>query len=384
MRFSAWIIASLAVPDAPIMEIHRSPTKTVNQLLPSATSSLANAASVWLAAEPPSKADVLLLRNAFAEFYGADRNLEKSESLLSETIERWKNQPDDEQAGLYRVRGDCYMQLMDATKAFSDYNKAVQFLEGPEAQNADPGELPLALLGRARSIKSMGFSAVSREQAQQAARDYERALKLSSRENWDTDQEMLEDGATRNPYAAWEWGSMLRATGDFGRASMAHALAANAFDEIGDRARSVISLTDAGIDLVAANSLQGKELLQKAIAKTQGIEGRDVALLQRVIAKEGEGRMALAATLWDEGRRVEAESVLGDACIRLEQLQVDASTRKSSKLLEDTTRLRFSIDDDVQSRDMSCSKFKNPNYVSQKLGWPDSLQKKVLKLQTLS
>lgn len=37
----------------------------------------------------------------------------------------------------------------------------------------------------------------------QAAKDYQLALRLSSREEWDTDAENEADGATKNPYAAW-------------------------------------------------------------------------------------------------------------------------------------------------------------------------------------
>ena len=274
------------------------------------------------------------------------------------------------------------MLLQNAAKATNDYDKALELLEGPGKDAADPGELPLALLGRARAIKSQG-SSVTAKQASQAATDYERALKLSSREEWDSDQELLEDGATRNPYAAWEWGGMLRLAGQWEQAAAAHALAATAFDEIGDKARSVISLTDAGIDLAAAgNTGEAKSLLRKAIPKTKGIEARDVGLLQRVVAKEGEGRMALASLLWEEGQRQEAETILGDACIRLDQLQADAAQRKDGASQQPPARLRFSIDDEIDALDMSCSKFKNPNFLT-KLGWPEKLQKKVIKLETL-
>ena len=42
---------------------------------------------------------------------------------------------------------------------------------------------------------------------------------------------------------------------------------------------------------------EAKDLLTKAIALTTTVQGRDVALLQRVIAKEGEARVALASIL---------------------------------------------------------------------------------------
>ena len=59
--------------------------------------------------QPPTKEEIKLLRQAFAVFYGVDRDLTQAEQLLSEAIQVWQRQPPDELAGLYRVRGDCYM-----------------------------------------------------------------------------------------------------------------------------------------------------------------------------------------------------------------------------------------------------------------------------------
>lgn len=351
---------------------------------------LADAAAA--AKDAPSKQDIQLLREAFAEFYGVDRDLAKAEALLSQAVNVWQKLPADELAGIYRVRGDCYMAQADAAKAVADYDKAVTLLQQPvAAANADPQELPAALLGRARAAKSLAVTTSTTTEkkswAAKSAKDYEEALKLASREEWDTDTELLEDGATRNPYAAWEWGDALRLLMAYDsnnnkniaqQAATAHALASAAFDEIGDRARSVIALTDAGIDLAAAASTtttttggtggdqavkEAEAILRKAIKKTAGVEGRDVALLQRVIIKEGEGRMALAALLWSDGQRGEAESVLGDACVRLDQLQAQsdavAMRKGSSSAAVSATatpaRLLFSIDDDEHGVGMLCA-----------------------------
>ena len=228
---------------------------------------------------------------------------------------------------------------------------------------------------------------MSTEQSLQAAKDYQKALRLSSREEWDTDKEMEEDGATRNPYAAWEWGSSLRQAGMYDKAAEAHSLASVAFDEIGDRARSVISSLDAGIDLAAAGNVdEAKAVLKKAIARTTTVEGRDVELLQRVIAKEGEGRIALASLLWDTKEKGAAETQLGDACIRLEQLEADTQARNARLGLKPSAtpdRVKFSIDDGIGAFDISCSKFKNKQFLTETLQWPDSLQAKVNKLQNL-
>jgi tetratricopeptide (TPR) repeat protein len=398
---AAWSVSFLPPAPHPVPAIDRAaPSRSSVAFLPSAamaTSSssspeLANGISLWIAeASSPTKEDIQLLRKAFAEFYGVERDLTKSEDLLTQTIDRWKDQPADESAGLYRVRGDCYMLMGEAVKAAADYDQAVKLLDSPGGEKADPSELPAALLGRARSIKSLAannLQALSPSQASQTSSDYERALKLLSREEWDTDEELIEDGASRNPYAAWEWGSVLRMANKWDQAATAHKLAADAFDDIGDRARSVISMIDEGIDLAAANKFDdAKSVLRKAILKTKEVEGRDLKLLQHVITKEGEGRMALAAVLWDEGQRGEAEQVLGDACIRLEQLEVDVAKRSSKNpgSAEASTfrPVKFSIDDDFTGSVFSCYKFKDGKFLSEQLGWPQNLQVKVNKLQTL-
>ena len=394
---AVWLAVHWAVPSpelATVLQTRQSYTlpqsaqRLEQNKLPSA---LVEGVSIWLSEQeeessvvPPSKADIQLLREAFAEFYSTNRDLVKSEELLSLTIQAWEKQPADEQAGLYRVRGDCYTAIGDANKAFADYDKAVQLLESPGGENADPLELPSSLLGRARSLKTLRQE-ITGKQAKQAASDYERYLKLSSREEWDTDQELLEDGASRNPYAAWEWGSVLRKTGSWKQAALAHGLASQAFADIGDKARSVISLTDVGIDYAAAQDYkEAQEVLRKAIEITVGVESRDVPLLQRVLAKEGEGRMALAAILWRSPEdRQQAETVLGDACIRLEQLQAEGKSSSTSKNPNTDNRLQFGIDDDgVSALEVSCSRFKNPVFLDQ-LGWPKNLQEKVIKLETL-
>ena len=55
-------------------------------------------------------------------------------------------------------------------------------------------------LGRARAIRSQGNEA-TQLQLEQAAKDYQLSLRLSSREDWDTNDEKEQDGAGRNPYA---------------------------------------------------------------------------------------------------------------------------------------------------------------------------------------
>lgn len=242
-------------------------------------------------------------------------------------------------------------------------------------------------LGRARAIRSLHTQATL-EQKKLAVQDYREALKLSAREDWDTEQELLEDGAKTNPYATWEYGTALRVAGDYGQAQSVHQLAADYFDDIGDRARSVISALDAGIDAASSSTTkpdQAITLLKDAIARTKTVEGRDIPLLQRVIAKEGEGRMALASVAWTGGDRVEAEKQLGLACQRLDQLEADAINRnKINPPVQLPPRLLFTIDDGVSALDISCTRLRNAEYLTERLEWPVSLQEKVGKLFSLS
>lgn len=64
--------------------------------------------------------------------------------MLTECIGVWEatNQGGDEIAGLYRVRGDVDMELFQPKNAEADYAKAIEYLEGPDGDKADPEELP--------------------------------------------------------------------------------------------------------------------------------------------------------------------------------------------------------------------------------------------------
>ena len=334
------------------------------------------------AAEPPSNKDIELLQQAMAAYSNNDS---KAADLLTQAIAAWKEQPADELAALYRVRADCYMNLLQPQEAQQDYTLAIQLLTGPGGEAADSNELPAAYLGRARAVRSISPS--TKEQSLLAAKDYQVSLRLTSQGEWDTDQENEQDGAKRNPYAAWEWGMSLRNAGQYQQAAKIHVLASQAFNAIGDKARDVISELDAGIDLAAAsdtNLEDAKLLLTKAIDRTTSVEGRDVALLQRVIAKEGEGRIALASILWSSSDgKPDAEAQLGTACQRLEQLDQDALARNSAKTTAVPQKLKFSIDDQAGALDVSCARFKNQKFLSETLQWPESLQDKVRKLNDL-
>ena len=198
LAFAGWV-ASLVLPQPnnvvdtfatqplaqPVVTVFSLPT-TVSA--PSSNSALLHeGVSLWLSDASnsgPSKADVALLRSAFAEFYGVNRNLEKSLDLLTQAIEAWQNQPPDERARLYRARGDCYILLAkaEAAAAAADYSQAINLIQGPGGSSADPEELPAALLGRARALKAQLVTsnpAGQQQLAQDGAADYRKALELT-------------------------------------------------------------------------------------------------------------------------------------------------------------------------------------------------------------
>ena len=254
-------------------------------------------------------------------------------------------------------------------------------------------------LGRARAIRSLRSKATS-QQIQMAASDYKQALVLSSREDWVTIEDKLEDGAKTNPYATWEYGMALRRNSQYEEAKSIHLLASDLFDNISDRPRSVISLLDAGVDAACQEAATGstiksgigeddaKNLLRKGVKYTTTAESRDVALLQRVVAKEGEGRIVLAALEWTdpEGKslRQDAESQLSVACERLDQLEQDALQRgRNGAASTSYTELRFNIDDYPGALETSCSRLKNNREFQERLEWPKILQEKTQKLAKL-
>lgn len=172
----------------------------------------------------------------------------------------------------------------------------------------------------------MGTSATL-SQAIQASKDYELYFTYVSRldpeddpsKTKETFSEAIIDGIQRNPYAAWEWGMVNRVAGQFTKAAEIHRLSGNAFDEIGDRPRATICRLDEGIDLASGVKddkvdAKVKNFLKETIDSTPGVDGRDVQLLQRVVAKEGEARVALSGLLWGSKEKGAAESQLGTAC----------------------------------------------------------------------
>lgn len=354
-----------------------------------------------VATGPPTKDEIITLQKAFGAFYGPNRDPVIALPLLDESIKSFERQPADERAGLYRVRGDCKMSLKLSQDAINDYTIAIDLLKiDAESMNkADPIELPASYLGRARAIRSLGpKQIINSKQAAMGVDDYKQTLILNSREDWDTIQEQIEDGCKTNPYAAWEYGMALRQNSQYEEAKVIHILTSDLFDSISDRSRSVISLLDAGIDTACQEIVSGKisdndnddsakSILKKAVQYTTTAESRDVGLLQRVVAKEGEGRIVLAALEWsDKSLRNDAERELSTACERLDQLEQDAlqrvndNNKKTNNASTTSTSLRFNIDDYPGALETSCSRLKNTDFQTERLEWPTVLQDKTQKL----
>lgn len=97
---------------------------------------------------PPTAAEIKLLREAFASFYGTQRDPPRALELFNQVVEAWQRQPPDELAGIYRVRGDVFMANLDANSAIQDYTKAIELLkndaERPQPK-ADPTEFTASL-----------------------------------------------------------------------------------------------------------------------------------------------------------------------------------------------------------------------------------------------
>jgi hypothetical protein len=101
-----------------------------------------------------------------------------------------------------------------------------------------------------------------------------------------------------------------------------------------------------------------------------------VELLQRVVAKEGEARIALSGVLWNSKKKAGAEAQFGEACSQLDDLNQDirhenknVSRRGGCLLLN-----QVSMDDIVGADEASCRRFKNEKYIQEKLVWPQGLQ----------
>ena len=127
-----------------------------------ATAPLAQAAQ---AAAPPSPASLELVQRALD---ASSQEQKDAVPLLGKAIEAWKKEKlaDDELAGLYSLRAKAYQREGDAQKAEADLTAEVTLLKGNS--DADPAELPRALLARARLEEARGAHGAARTDARAA------------------------------------------------------------------------------------------------------------------------------------------------------------------------------------------------------------------------
>jgi hypothetical protein len=61
------------------------------------------------------------------------------------------------------------MELIQPRLAAADYSKAIELLDGPDGNKADPEEKPACRLGHGRAIRSLGMAA-TKEEARSASK----------------------------------------------------------------------------------------------------------------------------------------------------------------------------------------------------------------------
>jgi len=126
-----------------------------------------------------------------------------------------------------------------------------------------------------------------------------------------------------------------------------------------------------------------RQTLEDAIQSDVNVGGGDVELLQRLVAKEGEARIALSGILWNSSNQNKgaAESQYGTACARLDELNADYRRREEERVRRGReplvkprgASLGYSMDDIVGAGEASCSRFKNEKFIEEKLVWNEGL-----------
>ena len=193
---------------------------------------------------------------------------------LDKAISTWKSEklPDDELAGLYRLRADARNRLGAPDKAEADLSEVVRLLRGPGAAAADPAELPRALLFRARLEFARSAWSAAREDA---------AAALALDDN-------LENLEQKNPFTYELLGRAALRDGDFAAAAAAFGSAEKAHDRVGDAIRARNAGADRALALLGAGDAAGSTetrriFAQKSNPRTNNPD--DIPLLQELSRK---------------------------------------------------------------------------------------------------
>ena len=261
----------------------------------------------------PSPAALTLVQQALES---SSQQKPDAVSLLDKAIGTWKKEklPDDELAGLFRLRADARNRLGAPDNAEADLTEVVQLLRGPGAAAADPSELPRALLFRARlEFARSSWSA--------ARGDASAALAL------DDDLPPLEQ---RNPFAYELLGRASLRDGDFAAAAAAFGDAEKAHDRVGDAIRARNAEADEALALLSAGDDAGSTATRRLFAQKSNPRTNnpdDIPLLQELSRKDAELHLALGAKLAAKGNAKDATALWETGCIRL-QTYVDDTTAR--------------------------------------------------------
>merc|ERR1719460_3479251 len=294
--------------------IAKAPQASVRKCLaPALLAGILFATAVPALAAEPSPAALQIVQQALES-----SSAQKSDAvpLLDKAITTWKSEklPDDELAGLYRLRADARNRLGAPDKAEADLTEVVRLLRGPGAAAADPAELPRALLFRARLEFARGAWASARE-------DASAALALD---------DQLENLEQKNPFTYELLGRAALRDGDFAAAAASFGDAEKAHDRVGDAIRARNAGADRALALLGAGDEAGsaetrRVFAQKSNPRTNNPD--DIPLLQDLSRKDAELHLALAAKLAAKGAVKDANALWETGCVRLRTYVDDATAR---------------------------------------------------------
>ena len=308
---------------------HPSTTRTDRKCIAKAAllAGILSATAVPAYAIDPSPAALQIVQNALES---SSQQKPDAVARLDQAISTWKSEklPDDELAGLYRLRADARNRLGAPDKAEADLSEVVRLLRGPGAAAADPAELPRALLFRARLEFARGAWASAREDASAA---------LALDEN-------LENLEQKNPFTYELLGRAALRDGDYAAAAAAFGSAEKAHDRVGDAIRARNAGADRALALLGAGDAAGSTetrriFAQKSNPRTNNPD--DIPLLQELSRKDAELHLALGAKLAAKGDGKDATALWETGCVRLRTYVDDATARIVADDVRGSARIKY-------------------------------------------
>ena len=316
-------------PPAQCMPQHSTtaPQSVVRTLAPALLAGILSATAVPALAAEPSPAALQIVQSALES---SSQQKPDAVGKLDKAITTWKSEklPDDELAGLYRLRADARNRFGDSDKAEADLSEVVRLLRGPGAAAADPAELPRALLFRARLEFTRGAWSAARE-------DASAALALD---------DSLENLEQKNPFTYELLGRAALRDGDFAAAAASFGDAEKAHDRVGDAIRARNAGADRALALLgagdAAGSTESRRIFaQKSNPRTNNPD--DIPLLQELSRKDAELHLALGAKLAAKGDGKDANALWETGCVRLRTYVDDATARIVADDVRGSARIKY-------------------------------------------